>query len=235
LKELIPAESNPYKYKLLPDVASVFDANNKLNAEVLFAVHFEKTIPGQGHGITNYLNTPVLDPILLAGYEPTDTRRDLLNSQAVDVNAKIIKKFYDTYDAINRTMGYDFIILRYADVLLMYAEAMNEVAYSGETASDQFKYLNLVRSRAKASLYTPASLSSQTAFREAVLQERRLELPFEFSRWFDLIRTGTATKALQNSGLTKIAIQQFQYLYPVPQGQIEVMHNPSIFPQNTGY
>jgi starch-binding outer membrane protein, SusD/RagB family len=119
--------------------------------------------------------------------------------------------------------------------LLMYSEALNEVAYTGDVNSEQFTYLNAVRNRANASAYTPAQLNSQQSFRAAVLQERRLELPLEFNRWFDLVRTNTAQQAMQNSGLTKLNIQAYQYLYPIPQGQIEVIHNSSIFPQNPGY
>jgi hypothetical protein len=235
LQELLPSGTNPSDYMLLAHVSEVFDVENKLNAEVLFAVHYEKTIFDQGHNVPAYINRPVIDPKLLAAYESTDTRRDLLNTQALDANTAPIKKYYDTYDPTNRTVGNDFILLRYADVLLMYAEALNELGYAADPNSDAFRYLNAVRNRANASLFTPAQLPSQETFRAAVLQERRLELPFEFSRWFDLIRTNTAIEALKSSGLTPISIQEYQYLYPIPQGQIEVMHNPSIFPQNPGY
>ncbi|RVU01215.1 RagB/SusD family nutrient uptake outer membrane protein [Mucilaginibacter limnophilus] len=235
LKELLPQGTNPYKYTLLPNVADVFSVSNKLNAEILFAVHFEKSITGQGHSVSAYFNRPVLDPNLLNAYEASDTRRDLLNQQSIDANTAPVKKYFDTFDPTFRTVGNDYIVLRYADVLLMYVEALNEVAYSGDANSEQFIYLNAVRNRAKASAYTPAQLNSQQSFRAAVLQERRLELPLEFNRWFDLVRTNTAQQAMQNSGLTKLSIQAFQYLYPIPQGQIEVIHNPSIFPQNPGY
>jgi hypothetical protein len=235
LKDLVPPATNAYKYALLPNVADVFNVANKLNAEIVFAVHYDKTINGQGHGFVSYHNRPVLDPSLLSAYEAADTRRDLLNLRQVDANTSPVKKYYDTFDPTNKTVGYDLPVLRYADVLLMYAEALNELAYNGDVNSDAFRYLNMVRTRASASVYTAAQLNSQAAFRNAVLLERRLELPLEYGRWFDLIRTNTAITALQNSGLTRINIQEFQYLYPVPQGQIEVMHNPSIFPQNPGY
>ncbi|MFT2009993.1 RagB/SusD family nutrient uptake outer membrane protein [Pontibacter sp. 13R65] len=235
LKELLPVGSNPYQYTLLPNIAEVFSVSNKLNAEVLFAVHYEKSISGQGHGVAEYTNRPIIDSNLLNAYEATDTRRDMLNTQPLDANTALIKKNYDTFDPTFRTLGNDYIILRYADVLLMYAEALNELAYSSDANSEQFAMLNAVRTRAKASLYTPAQLNSQQAFRDAVLHERRLELPFENSRWFDLIRTNTAEEALQNSALTKITIQPSQYLYPIPQSQIELIRDPSVLPQNPGY
>lgn len=233
LKELVPSQTNPYHYRLLDNVADVFDVNHKMNEEVIFAIRYDKTIIDQGH--VQIFGNPVLDPQLLNAYESGDTRRDLLNTAQLNATTFQIKKFYDTFDPTTQRMGNDFIILRYADVLLMYAEALNEIAYSADTNSEQFQYLNRIRERAHATPFTPAQLTDQARFRTTVLEERRLELPLELHRWFDLVRTETAIEALQNSGLTSITIQPYQYLYPVPQGQIEVMHDPSLFPQNPGY
>lgn len=236
LSELVPPITNPYKYQLLNNVADVFSATNKMNAEIIFAVRFDKTITGQGHALPTYFNQPVLDSKLLSAYGATDLRRDLLNLQTISGSNKPVKKYYDTYDVSNSTqLGNDYIILRYADVLLMYAEALNEVSYQGLITADAFVYLNAVRNRAKATAYTVANLPDQATFRTAVLNERRLELPLELHRWFDLIRTNTAITAMQNSGLTPINIQSFQYLYPVPQTEIDVINNPTVFSQNTGY
>ncbi|WP_304065303.1 RagB/SusD family nutrient uptake outer membrane protein [Pedobacter glucosidilyticus] len=235
LDDLVPPSTNPHQYRLLPNVADVFSVNNKMNAEIIFAVRYAKNIQGQGHGLAVYFNQPVLDPKLLAAYESTDTRRDLLNFQTINGNNRPVKKYFDTFDPTNSTLGNDYIILRYADVLLMYAEALNEVAYNPLITSDAFVYLNAVRSRASATTYTPVSLPNQAAFRDAVLKERRLELPLELHRWFDLVRTNTAINALQTSGLTPVTIQPFQFLYPVPQTEVNIINNPSIFPQNTGY
>lgn len=233
LKELVPSQTNPYHYRLLDNVADVFDVNHKMNEEVIFAIRYDKTIIDQGH--VQIFGNPVLDPQLLDAYESGDTRRDLLNTAQLNATTFQIKKFYDTFDPTTQRMGNDFIILRYADVLLMYAEALNEIAYSADANSEQFQCLNRIRERAHATSFTPAQLIDQTRFRAAVLEERRLELPLELHRWFDLVRTETAIEALHNSGLTSIIIQPYQYLYPVPQGQIEVMHDPSLFPQNPGY
>ena len=230
LKDLV-VPGNSYGYSLLPNIASVFDVNNKMNAEIIFVVRYNKTIANQGHPLNAYFNQPGLDPLLLSAYGSTDTRRDLLNTVTLDANDKPVKKYYDTFDPNNKTLGNDFIVLRYADVLLMYAEAENEVAYS----PDAFTYLNAIRSRASATTFTQADLPDQATFRTAVLQERRLELPLELHRWFDLIRTNTAISALQNSGLTKITIQAYQYLYPIPQTDLNLSTNKSGFAQNPGY
>jgi len=231
LKDLTPVTGNTYNYALLPNVADVFSVTNKMNPEVIFAVRYNKTIAGQGHGLPTYFNQPALDPNLMNDYSTTDTRRNLLVTTTIDANNKPVNKYYDTFDLNTKSLGNDFIVLRYADVLLMYAEALNETGYS--TAA--FDYLNAVRSRARTSPYLVTDLPDQTSFRNAVLKERRLEMPLELQRWFDLVRTNTAIAALKNSGLTPLNIQTFQYLYPVPQSEIDIMKNPSIFPQNPGY
>jgi hypothetical protein len=230
LKDLVSA-SNAYGYKLLPNVASVFDVNNKMNAEIIFAVRYNKTIAGQGHGLAPYFNQPGLDPKLISSYSAGDARADLLNTVTLDANDKPVKKYYDTFDPNNKTLGNDFIVLRYADVLLMYAEALNETSYS----ADAFTYLNAVRARAGAAVYISTTIPDQSTFRTAVLNERRLELPLELHRWFDLIRTNTAIAAMKNSGLTPITIQAYQYLYPIPQSEIDISSNKSGFTQNPGY
>ena len=74
-------------------------------------------------------------------------------------------------------------MLRYADILLMLAEAINEA--SGPTG-EAYDFLNQVRGRVGLD---PLSGLNQTTFREAVLKERRVELAFENHRWFDLKRT----------------------------------------------
>jgi hypothetical protein len=230
LKDLV-APGNNYGYALLPAIADVFSVNNKMNAEIVFAVRYNKTATGQGHGLPTYFNQPGLDPKLISNYEPADTRKDLLTTVTLDANNKPVKKYYDTYDPNTKAMGSDFIVLRYADVLLMYAEALNETGYSPGALT----YLNAVRARAGASVYTAAGLPDQASFKAAVLNERRLELPLELHRWFDLVRTNTAADAFKNSGLTPINFQAWQSLYPVPQSEINIMNNPKTFPQNQGY
>lgn len=121
----------------------------------------------------------------------------------------------------------NFPVLRFADVLLMKAEALNELGQTNEAQN----YLNMTRNR--AGLDDIPSGLSQAQFREAVLEERRLELAFEGQRWFDLIRVNDGQYGLDflhSIGRTNAA--QKHLLFPVP--QIEIDRNPNLT-QNPGY
>jgi starch-binding outer membrane protein, SusD/RagB family len=113
--------------------------------------------------------------------------------------------------------------LRYADVLLMYAEVLNE----NNKTEQALNYLNQIRRRAGAFEY---GVLSQNETREMIYLERRLELSFEGHRWFDLVRTGKALEACQSEGM-----KDYMTLFPVPLVQIQVMNDPTLFPQNPGY
>lgn len=131
------------------------------------------------------------------------------------------------------------VVLRYADVLLMQAEALNE---QGQTTAARAP-LNLVRARAGL---LPVTTSSQTTIRDAIIKERRVELAFENGeRWFDLIRTkdnsGTV-RALSflrslgspndQYGVGRGNISEKYLLLPVPQNERD---NNSAIDQNPGY
>lgn len=72
---------------------------------------------------------------------------------------------------------------------------------------------------------------SQDNLREAILNERRLELAFEGQRWFDLVRTGRLVSTLTSKGTTNV--KEYHNLFPIPLFHIGV--NPNLLPQNTGY
>jgi len=121
----------------------------------------------------------------------------------------------------------NFPVLRYADVLLMRAEALNEL---GQTASAEAP-LNEVRNR--AGLGDIQSGLSQSDFRNAVLKERRLELAFEGQRWFDLIRVSNGQYGLNFlHSIGKTNADEHHLLLPIP--QIERDRNPNLT-QNPGY
>ena len=121
----------------------------------------------------------------------------------------------------------NFPVLRYADVLLMKAEALNQL---GRTADAEVP-LNRVRDR--AGLLPIESNLDQEAFREAVLHERRMELAFEGQRWFDMIRVNNGQYALDFlHSIGKTNASEKHLLLPIP--QIELDRNPNLT-QNTGY
>ncbi|MDX1760944.1 MAG: RagB/SusD family nutrient uptake outer membrane protein [Christiangramia sp.] len=121
----------------------------------------------------------------------------------------------------------NFPVLRYADVLLMKAEALNELGRTAE-AED---YLNMVRDR--AGLDDIQAGLNQEDFREAVLHERRIELAFEGQRWFDLIRVENGQYGLDFlHSIGKNNAAQKHLLFPIP--QIELDRNPNLT-QNPGY
>lgn len=131
-------------------------------------------------------------------------------------------------------------IIRYADALLMYAEALNE---TGEQAK-ALTVLNRIRERAFGNESGNFKPMSADEFRKAVLNERRLEFPHEGHRWFDLVRTGTFIERMKahsayeagvaEKNKTDIAknIKDHMILMPIPQSEIDL--NPALV-QNTGY
>lgn len=233
LDNLINTHGN--QYGLLEHVADVFSVDNEMNKEILFAVRWSKTLVGEGHESYNdYFrdDKTLMDTGLKEAYEVTDDRRALIEYKRVDSNNNVVAKYFDTFDPSTSTVGFDIPLLRWADVLLMAAEAHNEVAYDGSADGLAMKYLNEVRKRANASEYTSLELPGQNDFRQAVQLERRLEMPFEMHRWFDLIRTDTAISEMAKVGLT---ITKNDYLYPLPKTEVDLVNNPESFPQNPGY
>ena len=122
--------------------------------------------------------------------------------------------------------GQDNIILRYADVLLMKAEAENEL--NGPTAA-AYNAINKVRQR--ATMPSLPSNLTKDQFRTAMQNERRHELCFESSRWFDLIQWGMAASKI-NAIPSRKFVQGKHERFPVP--QIEIDRNRNLT-QNPGY
>ncbi|MCC8133094.1 MAG: RagB/SusD family nutrient uptake outer membrane protein [Tannerellaceae bacterium] len=131
-------------------------------------------------------------------------------------------------------------IIRYADALLMYAEALNEIGESSKALT----VLNRIRERAYGDTSGNYSPMSQEEFRKVVWNERRLEFPHEGHRWFDLVRTGTFVERMKEhseyearvaeSNKTDIAknLKEHMVLMPIPQSEIDL--NPELT-QNPGW
>lgn len=128
--------------------------------------------------------------------------------------------------------------IRYAEVLLMFAEAQNEVGGPNQATYDAFK-----RIRDRAKLTTPALTTyTKDSFREAVWKERWHELCYEQITWFDMVRLrkvfNETTKVFDNfvghiNQSSKQPLQEKHLLLPL--GKQEMLNNPNLKPQNPGY
>lgn len=175
-------------------------------------------------------------------YESNDNRKDVTvlyeGSPSFDGKPYSASYSYTGYNVrkflipLSVSPSYDnnplnFPILRFSDILLMKAEALNEL---GQTAQAEGP-LNRVRKR--AGLADVATGLSQVDFREAVLRERRMEFAFEGQRWFDLIRVNKGQYGLDFlHSIGKTNATQKHLLFPIP--QIEIDKNPKLT-QNPGY
>ncbi|MEM7574920.1 MAG: RagB/SusD family nutrient uptake outer membrane protein [Bacteroidota bacterium] len=149
--------------------------------------------------------------------------------------AKYTRRIGPTATGNGRGSSYNHMMIRYAEVLLIAAEALNEVS-PGSAEADG--YVNRVRARARNNGSSfPADVSglSQDAFRDMVLEERKWELAFEFKRWYDIARRRLGAEVFGPSGLEgeKPNFDPNQdYLFPLPAD--ELARNPNLT-QNPGY
>lgn len=137
-------------------------------------------------------------------------------------NQKYLPRKGETSGQVELNYSNNYRTIRYADVLLMAAEAYNK---SGNDVKAQ-NYLNQVRRRAFGDLLHDITATS-TALYDAILVERRLELAMEGERFFDLVRTGKAAAVLGPLGF----VAGKHELFPIPQGEVDLAG----LAQNPGY
>lgn len=127
------------------------------------------------------------------------------------------------------TNSASIIVLRYADVLLMWAEALNELGSTTDAETPLYE----VRKRAGLTTRTDIEGLSQEQMRDKIRHERRIELAFEGHRWFDLIRWDNGQYALNFlHSIGKVNAQKKHLLLPIPQKEIDGNQN---LKQNPGY
>jgi hypothetical protein len=265
-----------YNYDLIPAFSQVFNPNFKNGAEHIFSVQYGtgalrslnylSSSNFSSFSTTAYPGDLPVDSSLYQLFDASDVRRavtfytSMYNAAtgktvvlATPVNARF-SKFIDftitpiTSQSLSKV---NFPVIRYADVLLLYAEVVNEL--NGGPTTDAYTAINLVRARAHGlyngngsyndHTYDLASGLSQSDFRDIVFQERRKEFIQEAHRWFDLVRRGVNTST-GNSYLID-ALRKYpgktgafaatanrDTLYPIP--QVERDLNPKLT-QNPGW
>lgn len=176
----------------------------------------------------SFVNSFHLDDVrrslIITSYVSTTTGQEL---QLLGNNGCLPGKYELDPNCVGSSYGNDIPVLRYADILLSRAEALNEV--NGPTA-EAVELLNQVHTRAHLAPYSVQDFSSKDAFRDAIFQEREWEFFFEQRGRTDQIRHGTFIKRARARGL--INAQDYQTLFPIPQAEIDA--NPNLV-QNPGY
>lgn len=206
---------------LQTNYADIFSVDNELNSEIIFATQRSSSIADE-YGFSEFwswyggLDTKSLmplDPDLITAFDesPGDLRRAVNIDETLMASTKYPQAGGDDHD---------WIEIRLADVILLYAETLNE---NGNT-SGALMELNKIRTRAGL---PNSDATTQTEVRQAIHDERRLELAFEGHRWFDLVRTGTAETELETS------INSDYLLFPIPIS--EILATDGVITQNPGY
>lgn len=234
-------------YSLATDYASQYKITGENDSESIFEIQGTGSTPAkgiQGYSATQGargaggwgwgFNTPSMS--LVNAYEVGDVRKNatiifagttLYDGRVVPLTVENPRYNYKAYssaytDAWDSDVNIKY--LRYAEVLLIKAEAMNEL---GQTAT-AIPILNQIRNRAGLANTTAVS---QADVRTAIWKERRVELAFEHDRFYDLVRTGQAAAAFAIDGKTFTVGKN--ELFPMPQKFISEANGLST--QNPGY
>lgn len=251
--EKAKAVIDTHRYDLWEDFASAFKLANRGGKEAVFSVGFGdangaiifwevgqflvRLLPRElsEEGVINSQGWQFPTQQLYNSFDADDRRRAVTfvteihkSNGSVETIRPYFQKYWDRVaEPKGNESSQDFPVIRYSDVLLMYAEAANE----NDQPLEAHKYINMVRKRARFdgttyrnTLPDYASLS-KADFRTAVLKERRYELSAEGHRWFDLARTNTL-ETLVPQAKPGVVPAARNYLFPVPQSERDL--NPNL-------
>ncbi|RBL90921.1 RagB/SusD family nutrient uptake outer membrane protein [Chitinophaga flava] len=244
-------------YTLFPDYEKMFRIPNENCSESIFEIQCQTIIGNKDASNSQYsqiqgvksqvgggwgFNTPT--QALVDAYEPGDPRkngtilfRGTITAEGDSIKmAGINRRFnYKSYvpftqyqSGYNEGADQNIRVIRYAEVLLMNAEAANELGNSGQALSS----LNAVRARARGgdnSILPDVTTTDQTQLRLAIWHERQIELAMERDRFFDVIRQGRAPQVFGPLGFKAGKNEVF----PVPQTEIDISSGK--LTQNSGY
>lgn len=218
VNELTPvvADINAKRNLSLVPMPQTFPNNLKTSKDIIFAVQYLKGGVGESaHQNNRYRNNDNGNIISLeqTEFESSDDNRKAL--VAPTGSGQRPGKF--NAPAANNETSADFPVMRCAEVMLMYAEAVNELS---TVPTQEALDAGLARK-------TLEELPTKETFRQAVYKERRLELALECDRWFDIVRTGQMATVFPG-------IATYRQLYPIPQTEIENVNDKTGW-QNEGY
>lgn len=256
LREIIDQEGTYVTFA--PNYADLFTHDND-NEYALFEVQYVSGGVGAGGGFPAEIvpadisrsiapfggivsaSRLALSQDLLDAYEPGDLRFDVTirttyptNTNPPGVgNTPFIHKFIDEGVALadRNDWPINFPLLRYADVLLMYAEVLAEQA--GGPTPEAVALVNRIRARAGLPAINP---TTKEEFDLALEHERRIEFVGEGVYWFDLVRRGRAVQVMNEWFAATgqgIQIDEHHLVYPIPRSEMDIY--PGLYQQNPGY
>ncbi len=209
----------------------IFGAEDDLNSEILFATQMSSTASISTYGREIFANwyggantkadaneNAPIDADLIAAFaaNPGDLRQDV----TIDTSSTVALKY-----SLDLATDHDWIEMRLTDVIMLYAEALNE---NNTPADDVLALLDPIRTRAGlGSLVGTASTKEEV--RQAILDERRLEFACEGQRWFDLVRFDAAQPGILNAEM-EATISSDYHVFPIPLTEVtsfdEIVQNP---------
>ena len=224
---------NATNISLKENFNEIFGAENEVgNSEIIYATQISSSIVDEysfGSDFWNWFvgddsksDLPV-DADLVAAFDASDANgggTDLRRAITLSEDGTTAIKFPKEGGLGGE---HDWIEIRLADVILLYAEALNE---NGSSADDVLALLDPIRTRAGLTSLV-GTATTQSEVRKVILDERRLELAFEGQRWFDLVRTGAVDAEMGQT------ISPNYYLFPVPIS--EILATDGVITQNPGY
>lgn len=251
-------------YNMEADYKNCFSESKENGVERLWEIQFMGGQLGEGQQFTTGLmpdgalninqpfngfsSVPMVTADMASAYETGDLRKDISIvtnikwNGVVDTKNYFIRKFH--YADVNtpkvaNDWGVNLPVLRFTDVKLMYAEVLNEAAYSA--TGEAMTILNAVRTRAGLTALTATQVPDQAAFRKAIIQERRVEFAFEGLRWMDMIRWGIAMDVMNKKLADPIQdggnfrMKAHQILFPIPFDELNRYQDDKVLWQNPGY
>jgi hypothetical protein len=235
-------------YTLFPDYTKMFLIENEGNSEMIWVIPgnpqvgtaiIANTFPTDYPHLPNqtlYASRIYLFDAFVNSFDPEDTRKDLIITSYTNTSGEFIQllgndrsypgKYEFDKDAMGASYGIDISVLRYADILLSRAEALNELNGPNE---ESISLINSVRVRAGVSPLELAGYTKET-LRDHIFKERTWEFYFEQKNRSDQLRQGTFISGAQARG--KSAAKPHHVLFPIPQDDINA--NPNL-KQNEGY
>ncbi len=195
----------------------IFDESS-VSDEIIFQIDFKNDDDNNAIADWTNANGSRIEVQAWDSKEKDASIYDVFESFDYRLDASVIESSGNYYAAkySDLTEGKDNVILfRLAEMYLIRAEALNEIAYVA--GGDAFDMLSAITARAGLGEVSAASYPTSNAFRLAVEKQRRLELVFEGHRFFDLRRTGRINDIFPSTG----NMDDNNWLFPIPQTEID--------------